>query len=108
MSRVLSVASRRHFERARQLDLDFSVDGDESLMLARLVQQLDGLPLAIELAAARVEALGLAQLPDRLDDQSRLLVSANRAAAARQRSLEARSSGATSCSAGPSNRFSGG
>ena len=58
-------------------------------MLARLVRRLDGLPLAIELAAARVEALGLAQLVDRLDDQSRLLASASRAAAARQRSLQA-------------------
>ena len=57
--------------------------------MARLVQQLDGLPLAIELAAARVEALGLAQLLGRLDDRSRLLVSASRAATARQRSLEA-------------------
>ena len=76
-------------ERARQLDPDFSVEGDESLLLARLVQQLDGLPLAIELAAARVEALGLAQLAGRLDERSRLLVSASRAATARQRSLEA-------------------
>ena len=58
-------------------------------VLARLVQRLDGMPLAIELAAARVEALGLTQLLDRLDDRFRLLVSANRAAAARQRSLEA-------------------
>src|SRR5208282_5388764 len=55
----------------------------------RLVQRLDGMPLAIELAAARVEALGLAQLLDRLDDRFRLLINANRAAAARQRSLEA-------------------
>jgi len=47
------------------------------------------MPLAIELAAARVEALGLAQLLDRLDDRFRLLINANRAAAARQRSLEA-------------------
>jgi predicted ATPase/DNA-binding CsgD family transcriptional regulator len=76
-------------ERARQVDPDFSVEGDESRVLARLVQRLDGMPLAIELAAARVEALGLTQLLDRLDDRSRLLVSANRAAAARQRSLEA-------------------
>jgi predicted ATPase len=55
----------------------------------RLVQRLDGMPLAIELAAARVEALGLNQLLDRLDDRFRLLISANRAAVARQRSLEA-------------------
>ncbi len=82
-------AVRLFVERARQVDPDFSVEGDQSAVLARLVQQLDGLPLAIELAAARVEALGLAQLAGRLDDRSGLLVSSNRAAAARQRSLEA-------------------
>jgi predicted ATPase/DNA-binding NarL/FixJ family response regulator len=76
-------------ERARQLDPDFAVDGDAALVLARLVRRLDGMPLAIELAAARVEALGLAGLLDRLDDRFGLLVSANRAAVARQRSLEA-------------------
>ena len=76
-------------ERARQLDPDFAVDGDSAVVLARLVRRLDGMPLAIELAAARVEALGLAGLLDRLDDRFGLLVSANRAAAARQRSLEA-------------------
>ena len=76
-------------ERARQVDPDFTMDGDSDCVLARLVQRLDGMPLAIELAAARVEALGLTQLLDRLDDRFRLLVSANRAATARQRSLEA-------------------
>ena len=76
-------------ERARQVDPDFTVDGDSASVVERLVQRLDGMPLAIELAAARVEALGLAQLLDRLDDRSGLLVSANRAVAARHRSLEA-------------------
>ena len=76
-------------ERARQLDPDFTVDGDAGSVLARLVQRLDGMPLAIELAAAQVEALGLTQLLDRLDDRFRLLISANRAATTRQRSLEA-------------------
>jgi predicted ATPase len=76
-------------ERARQLDPDFTVDADSAPVVGRLVRRLDGMPLAIELAAARVEALGLAQLLDRLDDRSGLLVSANRAAAARHRSLEA-------------------
>jgi predicted ATPase/DNA-binding NarL/FixJ family response regulator len=76
-------------ERARQLDPDFTVDGDSGAIVERLVQRLDGMPLAIELAAARVEALGLPQLMDRLDDRFRLLISANRAATARQRSLEA-------------------
>jgi predicted ATPase/DNA-binding CsgD family transcriptional regulator len=76
-------------ERARQVDPDFTVDGDSASVVERLVQRLDGMPLAIELAAARVEALGPAQLLGRLDDRSGLLVSANRAVAARHRSLEA-------------------
>ena len=76
-------------ERARQLNPDFTVDGDSGAIMERLVQRLDGMPLAIELAAARVEALGLSQLLDRLDDRFRLLISANRGATARQRSLEA-------------------
>ena len=76
-------------ERARQLNTSFVVDGDSAPMVARLVQRLDGMPLGIELAAARVEALGLPQLLDRLDDRFRLLISANRTAVARQRSLEA-------------------
>ena len=74
-------------ERARQIDPDLALDGEAGAAVAQLVQRLDGMPLAIELAAARVEALGLGQLLDRLDD--RLLVSANRAAPARQRSLDA-------------------
>ena len=74
-------------ERARQVDPDLALDGEAGAAVARLVQRLDGMPLAIELAAARVEALGLGQMLERLDDQ--LLTSANRAAPARQRSLEA-------------------
>jgi predicted ATPase/DNA-binding CsgD family transcriptional regulator len=76
-------------ERARLLDPDFSLDSDSGAAVARLVRGLDGMPLAIELAAARVEALGLAQLVERLDDRFRLLVSNNRVAASRQKSLEA-------------------
>ena len=51
--------------------------------------RLDGMPLAIELAAARVEALGLAQLLERLDHRFALLTGADRTAAPRQRSLAA-------------------
>ena len=57
--------------------------------MARLVARLDGMPLAIELAAARVEALGVGQLLDRLDDRFALLAGADRLAAPRQRSLAA-------------------
>ena len=53
------------------------------------MQRLDGMPLAIELAAARVEALGVAQLLDRLDDRFGLLAGGDRLAAARHRSLAA-------------------
>jgi predicted ATPase/DNA-binding CsgD family transcriptional regulator len=76
-------------ERARQLNPGLTLDGEAGAIVARLVQRLDGMPLAIELAAARVEALGLGPMLDRLDDRFRLLVSANRAAPARQRSLDA-------------------
>ena len=57
--------------------------------MARLVTRLDGMPLAIELAAARVEALGVAQLLDRLDDRFALLAGGDRLAPARHRSLAA-------------------
>ena len=76
-------------DRARQADPDFALDGETGLVAARLVARLDGMPLAIELAAARVEALGLAQLIERLEDSFRLLTSTDRAAAERHRSLAA-------------------
>ncbi|HXZ70930.1 MAG TPA: LuxR C-terminal-related transcriptional regulator [Streptosporangiaceae bacterium] len=76
-------------DRARLTDPHFTVTGEAGPLVTRLVQRLDGIPLAIELAAARVEALGLAQLVDRLDDRFRLLVAGDRLAAPRHRSLEA-------------------
>jgi predicted ATPase len=76
-------------ERAGQADAHF-VLGDESMAtVARLVGRLDGMPLAIELAAARVEALGVSQLLDRIDDRFKVLVSGDRLAAGRQQSLAA-------------------
>ena len=86
---VSSAAVALFVDRARQLDPHFTLDKESGALVARLVARLDGLPLAIELAAARAEALGLAELLGRLDDRFRLLVSAHRGAAARQRSLEA-------------------
>jgi predicted ATPase/DNA-binding CsgD family transcriptional regulator len=76
-------------DRARRADASFVLDGETGPAVARLVARLDGMPLAIELAAARVEALGVAQLLDRIDDRFTLLEAGDRLAAGRQRSLAA-------------------
>jgi predicted ATPase/DNA-binding CsgD family transcriptional regulator len=76
-------------DRARQFDPHFTVDGESLPAVTRLVRRLDGVPLAIELAAARVEALGMAQLLERLDDRFALLAGTDRTVAPRQRSLAA-------------------
>ena len=76
-------------DRARRADASFALDGETAPVVARLVARLDGMPLAIELAAARVEALGVAQLLNRIGDRFTLLEAGDRLAAARQRSLAA-------------------
>jgi non-specific serine/threonine protein kinase len=76
-------------DRARRADAHFLLDGQSGPAVARLVRRLDGMPLAIELAAARVEALGVAGLVDRLDDRFALLAGGDRLAAGRHRSLAA-------------------
>jgi len=76
-------------DRARSADARFVLDGQTGPAVAKIVARLDGMPLAIELAAARVEALGVAQLADRLDDRFALLAGADRLAAGRHRSLAA-------------------
>ncbi|HTU73680.1 MAG TPA: LuxR C-terminal-related transcriptional regulator [Trebonia sp.] len=76
-------------ERARRADPRFALSPEHAPLAARVVAALDGMPLAIELAAARVEALGLAGLADRIDDMLRLLQGRGEPAAARHRSLAA-------------------
>jgi predicted ATPase/DNA-binding CsgD family transcriptional regulator/tetratricopeptide (TPR) repeat protein len=76
-------------DRARLADRQFVLDGQTGPAVARIVARLDGMPLAIELAAAHVEALGVTGLLGRLDDQFALLTSADRLAPDRQRSLAA-------------------
>jgi predicted ATPase/DNA-binding CsgD family transcriptional regulator len=73
-------------DRARQADARFELDDQIGPTVARLVRRLDGIPLAIELAAAQVETLGVAQLLAHIDD-SRLLAGGDRLAPSRQRSL---------------------
>ena len=76
-------------DRACQVDAGFALDAETGPAVARLVTRLDGMPLAIELAAARVEALGVTQLLDRLDDRFALLAAGDRLAPGRHRSLAA-------------------
>jgi predicted ATPase/DNA-binding CsgD family transcriptional regulator len=76
-------------DRARRSDAHFVLDGRSGPEVARLVTRLDGMPLAIELAAARTEALGVTQLLARLEDRFALLAAGDRLAPPRQRSLAA-------------------
>lgn len=56
-------------DRARRANPGFTLDAETAPVMARIAARLDGMPLAIELAAARVEALGVVQLLERLDDR---------------------------------------
>jgi predicted ATPase len=62
---------------------------DGPVAVAQICQRLDGLPLAIELAAARVNALGVAQIAARLDNRFQLLTSGSRTALPRHQTLRA-------------------
>ena len=76
-------------DRARRVDPHFALTAQSAPQVARLVGQLDGMPLAIELAAAQVEALGVEQLLERLSSSPGLLAGSDRLAATRHRSLTA-------------------
>ncbi|TDB89182.1 AfsR/SARP family transcriptional regulator [Actinomadura sp. KC216] len=67
----------------------FTLDPTNSAAVAAICRRLDGIPLALELAAARVRALGTETLAARLDDRFRLLRSPHRDAPWRQRTLRA-------------------
>jgi predicted ATPase/DNA-binding CsgD family transcriptional regulator len=82
-------AVRLFADRAQRVQPGFALDPATAATVARLVARLDGMPLAIELAAARVDALGVAQLLDRIDDRFALLADGDRLAQERQRSLAA-------------------
>ncbi len=73
-------------QRAALVRPDFTADADAT---ARIVERLDGIPLAIELAAARMRVLTASQIADRLDDRFSLLTGGRKTALARQRTLEA-------------------
>lgn len=76
-------------ERATAVSPEFQVTEDNFPSLVQICQRLDGIPLALELAAARVSVLNTAQIATRLDDRFRLLTGGSRTALPRQQTLRA-------------------
>ncbi|MGO9102506.1 MAG: helix-turn-helix transcriptional regulator [Mycobacterium sp.] len=76
-------------DRARHARPDFAVSADNAAAVGEICARLDGVPLAIELAAARVRALSLAEIIDSLHDRFRLLTGGARTAVRRQQTLRA-------------------
>jgi non-specific serine/threonine protein kinase len=76
-------------ERAQAFQSDFGVTPRNAAVVATICARLGGLPLAIELAAARLWVLGLDQILERLDDAFALLVGGSRSAPSRQQTMRA-------------------
>ena len=84
-----SGALRLLLARAHAADPRLALDGRAMVKAAGICRRLDGIPLAIELAAARVPALGMEGLAARLDDRFKLLAGGHRTALARHQTLRA-------------------
>ncbi len=82
-------AVRLFVDRAQAHEPGFEVAESNAAAIAQICRRLDGIPLAIELAAARVRAMPPQQIADRLDDCFRLLTGGSRTALPRQQTLEA-------------------
>lgn len=82
-------AVRLFIERALSANVNFRVSEENAEALSRICYQLDGIPLAIELAAARIKVLTVEKICDKLNDRFRLLKGGNRTALPRQQTLKA-------------------
>ncbi|GAA4051840.1 BTAD domain-containing putative transcriptional regulator [Nonomuraea soli] len=82
-----SAAVRLFVERAAGVRPDFTLDAATVEPVVEICWRLDGLPLALELAAAKLRAMNVGQIARRLDDRFRLLTSGSRTALPRQRTL---------------------
>ncbi len=82
-------AARLFVERAQAVKNDFCVTNQNAPALAQLCYRLDGIPLAIELAAARARSLAIDQINDRLDARFRILTGGDKSALPRQQTLRA-------------------
>ncbi len=84
-----SEAAQLFIERAAAVRPGFTLTDRNAPAVAQIVRRLDGIPLAIELAAARITAFGVEQIAARLDDRFRLLTGGSRTALPRQQTLRA-------------------
>jgi predicted ATPase/DNA-binding CsgD family transcriptional regulator len=82
-------AVRLFTDRARAVRPGFQLTGENRAHVIQICRTLDGVPLAIELAAARIGALSVEQIAARLGDRFRLLASGDRTAPHRQQTLQA-------------------
>src|SRR5688572_30375387 len=82
-------AVRLFIDRATSAVPTFAVTNDSAPSLAQICHRLDGIPLAIELAAAKIGVLSVEQIAKRLDDRFRLLTGGNRTALERHQTLRA-------------------
>ena len=82
-----STAVRLFVERAQQHKPSFSLNAKEAPAVAELVARLEGIPLALELAAARVRALTVAEINNRLKDRYKILTGGARVLQERQQTL---------------------
>ena len=76
-------------DRARSVVRDFELDETNASIVADICRRLDGIPLAIELAAVRVKLLSVDQIRRRLDDRFRLLTGGSKSALPRHQTLQA-------------------
>lgn len=76
-------------DRATLIDRSFVLGDDAAPTVAEICRRLDGIPLAIELAAARINMLSLSSLAQRLDERFKILTGTSRAALPRQKTLRA-------------------
>ena len=84
-----SESSRLFVERARADNSTFSLADSNAASIAQICTRLDGIPLAIELAAARTKLLSVDQIAARLDDRFKLLTGGSRTALPRQQTMRA-------------------
>jgi len=84
-----SDAARLFLDRAQSSQADFSLTAGDAAAVAEICRRLDGIPLAIELAAARAVAMSPSEIAELLDERFRLLAGGRRSAVERHQTLRA-------------------